>query len=246
MSFSITIGGTVLPIKVKSVTGRGPLNQEVTRRDTGNGEGSVITKRRIPERILNVSFDISASSLDEMRDKVDQLSSMLYYDEAQPTVFSDEPEFTYYSILSGEPAWDEVVHRGRGVLTLVCPKPRKMKAEVISNLGVVASANEVLSNTLRTMSAEPIFTVTFSSPSSSFQINHQQSGKLLKVTYNFLAGDILVIDKTTRKITINGNVRMATFSLASDWFNLAGGSNNLTFTPGNVASVQISYKPSIL
>ncbi|AMQ06726.1 distal tail protein Dit [Sporosarcina psychrophila] len=239
MSFEITVNGKELPVRVTDVEGRGPFSQEIIRQQRSGASGSYYQKRRTPERFLRVHFTIDTTGLTTTRNLVDeQLNRMLNLSGPTPIIFSDEPDRIYYGITEGEPYWGESVRRVKGILYFLCPDPHKYGVEKTMSLQYNVPVNNI-----GTVATSPIITVNFSAPSSSFIVNHQATDEMVSVRYNFVAGDILIIDLDKRKIVINGKINMTAYVWRSRPFSLAPGDNTFTMAPFNGVTATIKYKP---
>ena len=236
MSFRMSFNNTTLPLRIRKVSGRGPIQQEVVRQVRITG-GSHYVKSRLLERVLTVDYAILTSGLEDNRAKIDALNSILFVKEPVPIVFSDEPTKTYYGILDGTQDFEEMIFKGEGNLVFLCPDPYKYGTERTYTL----SSSPIVNG--GTASTDAIFTATFTASATEFKITHQQTGKFVRVIWNFVQGDVLVIDLSKRKITINNNLQMAAYDWMSQPFQLQPGNNNFTLTPSNVTTTQIKFKP---
>ncbi len=90
----------------------------------------------------------------------------------------------------------------------------------------------------------PITTVTFPRVGATdFKITHLETGKSVRVIYNFAVNDVLVIDHEKCLVTINGLRAMASLDLSSRFFELAPGTNTLVATTtGGGAYTKVDYK----
>lgn len=224
-------------INITKISGRGPLSQEVLWYNIPGRNGKLFIKKKIRERPIQVEFDLVGDSLEDIRLKIDTLNNILSTKAPVPIVFKDEVNITYYGILDGKPDWDEYLFIGSGSINIICPDPYKYGAEKSLTVSSAGVTNE------GTVETNPIFTVTFTAAANEFKILHQQTGKFVRVIWNFVVGDKLVLDFTTRKITINNNVRMTVLDFSSNWFMLVPGSNKFTITPSSVATTTIKYRP---
>src|SRR5690625_2761172 len=221
--------------RITDIEGRGPFMQEILRQSIAGRDGSYRIERRIPERPLNVEGRILAKSKEDLRDKINYLNTILYTNDAVPIIFSDEPDVTYYGEYAGDPEWEERFVGGRGTLPFICYDPFKYSREKTVEL------NDKKIEIDSTEGAQPIFDVKFKESVDSFKITHKETGKYLKVIFDFKRNDELVLDATTRKVEINEKVQMPTLSLDSEWFDLASGDNNFDITDG-VANVTLIYR----
>jgi predicted phage tail component-like protein len=234
VSLTVSFNGTVLPVTVTEVLGRGPLVQEVTRVAIPGRSGSYYIKKRGLERPLFVRFMITnASSSAELRTRVDELNGILDVPRPAPIVFSDEPGRTYYGILEGESDWEDIVRHGRGELPIICPDRHKYGTEkTVSGTTVTNGGNA---------EASPIITANFSASADEYKIEHPDGG-FVRVIYNFVSGDVLEIDLAKRKVTINDNLQMAAYDWRSQPFVLMPGTNSLTATPSSGVSTSVKYR----
>ncbi|MDQ0414239.1 distal tail protein Dit [Mesobacillus stamsii] len=223
-------------IDITKITGRGPATQEIIRKSVPGMDGSLYVKKNRPERPINVEFDLVGLSLEDMRQKVDDLNVILNTDGPVPIVFNDEPNKTYYGSLNGQPSWDEFLFIGSGAINIICLDPYKYGFEENITLGNYPILNGGTAET------NPIITATFTATASEYKIDHS-NGKFVRVIYNFVVGDVLTIDLTKRKVTINNNLQMTAYDWHSVPFSLISGENTLTVTPENIATTEIKFAP---
>ncbi|WP_169312818.1 distal tail protein Dit [Thermaerobacter marianensis] len=75
-------------------------------------------------REIQVDIILAESTLESLRSRVRNLAAWLRPDDTpRPLVFDDEPELTWYAVLSGDTNLEEIVTVGRGTLTFLCPEP---------------------------------------------------------------------------------------------------------------------------
>ena len=56
----------------------------------------------------------------------EDLADWLYTEQPAELIFDDELDRTYLALIDGSVDLDEIVNRGRGVVTFVCPMPYKL------------------------------------------------------------------------------------------------------------------------
>jgi predicted phage tail component-like protein len=254
---SVLFNGTdlsdLIVVDPDKITGRGPLYQVITMQDiSGRRNGSYFVRKKRPSRTLGVPFTLIGKSNIDKRQKVDELNNILYVPEPSSIVFEDESDKTYYGIIDGVPDWNEIVETGQGILPFTCPDPNKYGPSKTLTMGVsegdtvvtlFADQASEYADYGAPVSALPVFNVTFDNPSSEYKITHVESGKYVRVIYDFVAGDTLIIDHKTRKITINDVTHMTALDWAnSEFFELVTGNNHFTITDG-VANTDITYIP---
>jgi predicted phage tail component-like protein len=74
-------------------------------------------------------------------------------------------------------------------------------------------------------------------------ITQQETGKFVKIIWDFAAGDVLEIDLKKRKVSINGVLQMTAYDWRSTPYMLLPGANTLTVVPAEVATTQITFRP---
>ncbi|OIK11973.1 hypothetical protein BIV60_17110 [Bacillus sp. MUM 116] len=206
--------------------------------DVPNRPGAYLfSKRKTNPRPLPIPVFLKAESIPDLQKVKEDLAAWLIHDEPKPFIAEDEPDRTYYAVVDGSFDPDEIVRWGQGVIPFICPDPYKYSAEKTYTVSTAAITNE------GTAEANPIFTVTFTAAATEFKIVHQVTGKFVRVIWNFVSGDKLNIDFTTRKISINNNLRMTALDFSSNWFKLLPGSNTFTVTPSGVTTTTVKFRP---
>jgi predicted phage tail component-like protein len=87
----------------------------------------------------------------------------------------------------------------------------------------------------------PIIDVTFTGSATEYKITHQETGKYVRIVFNFVSGNTLKIDLTKRKILINGSLNMASYDVNSTPFKLQKGNNTFVIDQRSVSTNTISY-----
>ncbi|SFJ83353.1 distal tail protein Dit [Thermoflavimicrobium dichotomicum] len=94
-----------------------------------------------------------------------------------------------------------------------------------------------------TAKAYPKITVTFKQNVSNFyEVSHFETGNKVLINRSFSPNDVLVIDNSTGKVTLNGVLDMASVSIDSDFFYLNPGTNTINVTPTSVAEVVAEWR----
>ena len=195
--------------------------------------GSYMQKKRIVgNRELSQPVAIKANDPMELEKIKEDMAAWLIHDEPKPLIFPEEPDRTYYAVVDGSFDPDEIVRIGKGTIPFVCPDPYKYGQEVTATAGTVINAGSVESN--------PHFSIRFTGTTQNFTLTNQQ-GKAIKIIWNFVQNDLLVIDTAARKITINGLLKMTALDLSSNWFNLLPGENTITATGS--ANTTVTFRP---
>ncbi len=186
----------------------------------------LIKKRKTSPRPLPVPVYLKADSIADLQKSKEHLAAWLIHDDPKPLIFDDEPDRVYYATVDGSFDIDEFVSVGQGVIPFICPDPFKYASmEKIVSLGQITNTGTVATNA--------IINMTLTQNTSEVIVSHVQSGGYVRVLYNFIAGDKLVIDLQKRKIVINNVVRMTSYDWRSKPFELLPGANTITVTPSN-------------
>ncbi|MEK3821364.1 distal tail protein Dit [Cytobacillus sp. FSL W8-0315] len=193
-------------------------------------------KRKTKPRPFPITVLLEADGVNLQKLKED-FASWLIHDEPKPLIPDDEPDRTYYAVVDGSFDPEELVNFGQGVIPFICPDPYKYGEEKTVTLGTGSI------NNAGTAETTPIINVTFTAAASEYKITHQESGGFVRVIWNFVAGDKLVIDLAKRKIIINDNVNMTAYYWRNRPFMLRPGANNLTVVPASVATTLIKFRP---
>nr|DAK41505.1 MAG TPA: Receptor binding protein [Caudoviricetes sp.] len=94
-----------------SVSGRGLIGQEVKTTSIAGRRGVWIEEISEPSRVLEIKYQLEASTSEELRDKFDKLNLFLRTtnngSKTLEVTFKDEPSFTYYAIFSGADSFEE-------------------------------------------------------------------------------------------------------------------------------------------
>lgn len=150
-------------MKVNEVKGRGLTPTDVTLITVPGMTGAHAARKKRLHRTIEIQFTVVESSLTNLRNKINLLSERLDLDKVAPLVFSDEPDKTYYAILTGEPSGDDLVNYEQGTFTFVCPDPYKYGPEQTAILNTDTGATINVAGTAPT---KPIIELTATTPST--------------------------------------------------------------------------------
>lgn len=126
VSLESALGSKVFDIN--EIKGRGPSRREATLLEVPGRHGAYLRRIKTPPRELEVSFTLRATSVPDLRTKVDRLNEIVTTKGVVPIEFSDENK-TYYGVLTDTTAWDEIRNFGQGTFKFTCPDPFKYTAE---------------------------------------------------------------------------------------------------------------------
>lgn len=205
---------------VKSTGGRGVTGREVNTATIGNRPGGFLRDTRIPVRVITVEVLFAFRSEEELKKKQEELTFILHTEEPKPLIFHDEPDRVYNAVFESISEGEEQGGFQTATLTFICPDPKKYgpAKDFEFNSGVQTITNPGYA------AADPTIECVFEEKATSYEVallNADGSvSKTIKLLYDFIAGDTLVIDSAKRKVTCSGNLIMTALQIQSDWFLL--------------------------
>lgn len=168
----------VLPgYKTVTTTGREGLTPELNTYTVGTADGETVKGSRYPVREIIVEFLLMGESLEDYRDKVENLANLLSLDEAD-YVFNDEADrfYTGRALLQSEVT--KYKNGARGQYIIRCSYPFKRSVELIT-LSSTDAAGVVVSNNTATFTfgyggtqpARPLLRASFAAPKEGGDYN---------------------------------------------------------------------------
>lgn len=89
--------------------------------------GALLLNTETEERRIDVPLVIKAKKdMADLQKLKEDLADWLYTERPAELIFDDELDRTYLALIDGSVDLDEIVNRGRGVITFVCPMPYKL------------------------------------------------------------------------------------------------------------------------
>lgn len=89
--------------------------------------GALFLNTETEERRIDVPLVIKAKKdIADLQKVKEDLADWLYTEQPAELIFDDELDRTYLALIDGSVDLDEIVNRGRGVITFVCPMPYKL------------------------------------------------------------------------------------------------------------------------
>lgn len=195
--------------------------------------GAKIARSKTGVKSIRVKVQIFGQTKAEIRAKVDALAEILLTENPAPLVFGDESHKTYMAIVANETPFQELSTLGHAEIIFLCPDPYAKGTTKTTRLTNNGSTAVTIGGNAPTL---PKFTTTFSASTSFFEVS-LNNGPKVRITFNFTAGSILVIDHEKNHVTINGASNNATISLDSDFFKLLKGSATLTTSSNDAGAV---------
>lgn len=104
-----------------------PIKRELLK--VPHRPGGFLLGTTTEERRIDVPFVIKAKNQSDLQKIKEDLADWLITDQPCELIFDDEPDRTYLAILDGALDLQELVYKGKGTLTFICPMPYKLGAE---------------------------------------------------------------------------------------------------------------------
>lgn len=189
-----------------------------------NGDGSKDSRKSILEEgTIEVDIKLSSDSLVNKRKAIRNLASMLFSRDVKELKFKDELDKHYLAKISGNTDLSEVFLYGRATLSFVAPDPIAFGEKKV--VSISTNANIKVNGTYET---KPKFIFNITSGKTYIQVVNTDSGELVKINHNFIAGNTLTIDFNKKWKTNKNNVVIdEDVTFESDFFHLSPGSNNI-------------------
>ena len=229
-----------------TTTGREGLTPELDTYTVGVSDGETVKGSRYPVREIVVEFLLMGESLEDYRDKVENLANLLSIDEAD-FIFNDEAD-RYYT---GRPLLQSDVTKykngAKGMYIIRCSYPFK-RSVAVTTLSSTDQAGVVVTDTSATFTfnytgtqpAHPLLRATFAAPKEGGDYNEDGDCGFVA----FLDGeeniiqlgnpDVIDVDEANKNITqINSE-----FTSLTDWTSDGISIGNITDTYWNSGAGQ--------
>jgi predicted phage tail component-like protein len=201
-------------------------------------------------RIIQLDIAVKSDSLANFRPNFRSIASWLDPAKGLKTLtFDNDPDVSYQAVLYNESQAviiNQLVLIGLASIYFLCPDPYGYGAAAATLNIPSGTASKTL--TLESVSTDcfPVINVTFAAAATEYKITHSESGEFVRVIYNFVANDRLLIDCTKGLIQINGVDQMQALDINSDFFSLVSGTNTFTIAPSNVGTTAVDHTPRYL
>ncbi|PEZ18743.1 phage tail protein [Bacillus thuringiensis] len=133
--------------------------------------GAFFMHTETEERRIDVPIVMKAKKdIAELQKLKEDVAGWLLTEEPKELIFDDEPDRTYLAMVDGALDLDELVNRGKGVITFICPMPYKLGREKTTTFqkdrnGLIAT---VIHN--GTVESHPIIEVEVENPSTFLDV----------------------------------------------------------------------------
>ncbi len=226
-------------------------------------DGAYKSSTRMKARSISVSFQANETSLLDLDILKHRIYSTFYSREVYKIVRDIKPEQEIYAIQEGSYDFDYISDSDAEFeVGLIMPDPYIYSIEKSQVVNSYADPTITLS-TLFASSEAPIVNgdtntdipfvaeVDIHANTDEVVIKHDQSGKQIRLIYNFTSGDKVKIYSNwrhdsghhIRKILLNNEEKMSILDiLSSEFFWLSTGQNTFTITPDEDTETKIVYK----
>lgn len=134
--------------------------------------GALFLHTETEERRIDVPLVIKAKKdMADLQKVKEDLADWLYTEQPAELIFDDELDRTYLALIDGSVDLDEIVNRGKGVITFVCPMPYKLGKQNTHTFSQNGST-EVMTSFINqgNIEAPPIIEVEAQKPSTFLDV----------------------------------------------------------------------------
>lgn len=93
--------------------------------DSPGRAGGMLVGRNRKSRVIEVPIEIRRNGILDLQKTKEEMAAWLNTDTPVPLSFSDEPDRVYYAMTDGQLNVDEILDRGKGTITFICPDPNR-------------------------------------------------------------------------------------------------------------------------
>ncbi|WP_242476246.1 distal tail protein Dit, partial [Bacillus cereus] len=146
-----------------------PVKRNLTR--VPHRPGALFRHTETEERRMDVPIVMKAKKdIADLQKLKEDIAGWLLTEEPKELIFDDESDRTYLAMVDGALDLDELVNRGKGVLTFICPMPYKLGREKTATFqgdskGLIAT---VINS--GTVESHPIIEVEVEKPSTFLDV----------------------------------------------------------------------------
>ncbi|PFV47634.1 phage tail protein [Bacillus cereus] len=140
-----------------------PVERDILKAPSKAGGYLLQTNTNV--RTIEVPVIIKAGSQGEMQQKKEDLADWLVTDQPCELIFDDEPNRTYMAVIDGGADIDELIFRGKGKITFVCPMPYKLGAVQTKVMSVENQELKATFENQGTVETKPVIDIKVSNPS---------------------------------------------------------------------------------
>ena len=160
---------------VNEVRGRGVLPEAVDLVHVQGMDGAHLSGKTTPERVIEIDITLKGESVEDLRERIERLNSVLHSEKEVAISFADEPERTYFGTLADVSYRAEISHIYQATLVIICPDPFKYGPE----LTVDFPSDTVIVENPGTADADPIFELTANERSTFAMVSNGEEYMLI-------------------------------------------------------------------
>lgn len=131
--------------------------------------GGYSSNKTMRVRLIHVPVEVSGVDHMNLQRAKEDVASWLITDEPKPLIFPDEPDRVYFAEVTGDLNLDEILNKGKGVISFVCPDPLKYSSNLKTGIIQNPTGPIILQN-LGTAETAPIFDITLKQSTSFLDI----------------------------------------------------------------------------
>lgn len=199
---------------------------EVEADEVPGADGARFRSARLGELEIPVVVRLRASADDDIAELRHMLAPMLCAKSPAPLVLGDDPTRYHLAVLEGSSDLDRLWRTGRAELVF-----RACDPIAFGKTSAIAMATAATANVGGTWKTAPTITARPSS-GSGYRITLVETGEYVQVNAPFTGEQTLVIDCGKQHCTVSGASADEAVTLASDYFELSPGLNQLSAENG--------------
>ncbi|MCI0767422.1 phage tail family protein [Bacillus sp. TL12] len=158
-----------------------PIKRDILK--VAHRPGGYLLNTTTEERRIDVPFVIKAKNQSDLQKIKEDLANWLITDQPCELIFDDEPDRTYLAMLDGTSDLEELVYKGKGTLTFICPMPYKLGAKQAINFALDNYQLKATIDNKGTERSEPKFKITVTNPSTFLDIINKNGDQYFRMGY---------------------------------------------------------------
>ncbi|WP_078379163.1 distal tail protein Dit [Sutcliffiella halmapala] len=208
-----------------------PIEHEIIE-VTGRSGGITTAKKKLV-RVIYVPIEVRGVDSFNLQKAKEDLAAWLIKDNPCPLVFPDEPDRVYFAEVTGELNLEEILERGKGILTFICTDPYKYGTT--NNYEKPATTGDVNTLVMRnpgTVESYPEFTFIAKKQMTFLDIiaedAYMRIGRPVSVEETIVNPAELILEDSmstlvgwTTASQIDGGVRAGSFQANSEGFSVS-------------------------
>lgn len=132
--------------------------------------GARLLSTEVEARQIDVPLIIKAENIADLQKIKEDLANWLVTEQECELIFDDEPDRTYLALIDGSFDAEELVNRGKGVVTFICPMPYKLGPTRTVDFQTGASGLTANVQNKGSVESNPIIEVEVTKPSTFLDV----------------------------------------------------------------------------